>query len=187
MSIEVGFPPDEGDMVFLGSGLPSSSLGWINNIYSNHFDISFKFRGDFGHKIANLARQRYEIGDQFSDFNVIKSNLYEDFNHVQGFSSYYVEDGSYLLFESLSINYKLKKLNLKHVDQLSLALTLNNLFYVSSYTGLDPNARLTDSGGTLNGSRSNIEFNPSVMSPGIDRINRYPLERIISLSIRLIL
>ena len=55
-------------------------------------------------------------------------------------SSFYVEDGSYLRFQNITLGYNLPKDILKKLNFSKLRVygTANNLFTLTGYSGLDP-------------------------------------------------
>lgn len=178
-----GFVPDLDDYIPLGSGLPNASLSLSQTMDFGKLEITTIIRGDFGHNIANSSRRRYEYLNQFNDYNIIQTPLYESFGFQQPFSSHYVESGSYLVVDNISFRYSLASQNLKAFSALTLGVDFNNILYLSGFSGPDPQVRLSDSGFGLNGSRNGFEFNPLVLSAGIDRINRYPLESSLTISL----
>jgi TonB-linked SusC/RagA family outer membrane protein len=63
-----------------------------------------------------------------------------NFSTTNNFSSYYMEDGSYLRCKSLIIGYTLPSKGLKHfgIQKLRFYVQATNLFTITNYTGLDP-------------------------------------------------
>jgi hypothetical protein len=111
----------------------------------------FNFR--YGNKIINAARMNAE--NMFYDNNqsiavnwrwrkdgdvtYIPRALYATGYNWLG-SDRYVEDGSFLRLKYLTFNYSLPKEILKQfsLDRVNLYLTLNNIFVLTAYTGVDP-------------------------------------------------
>ena len=74
-------------------------------------------------------------------------------------SDCYIEIGSYLRLQSLSIGYTFRKFN-DWIQSAQVYVTCNNVFTITSYKGLDP------------------EVNLGGIDPGVDyRWNNYPHTR----------
>ncbi|MEM9528350.1 MAG: SusC/RagA family protein, partial [Bacteroidota bacterium] len=62
-----------------------------------------------------------------------------NFSTSQQSTSYYVEDGSYLRMNNLTLGYTLPDGALGGgIENLRLAISANNLFTITNYEGLDP-------------------------------------------------
>jgi iron complex outermembrane receptor protein len=80
--------------------------------------------------------------------------VFADYNH---FSDYWLEDGSYLKIDNITIGYTFKFKENKYARSLRLYATGQNLYTLTSYSGLDP------------------EINTSCIDyPGIEINNFYP-------------
>jgi len=62
------------------------------------------------------------------------------FSTTNNFSSYYLEDGSYLRLKSLILGYTVPSGGLKKygIERLRIYIQGTNLFTATKYTGLDP-------------------------------------------------
>ncbi|OAV74609.1 TonB-linked outer membrane protein, SusC/RagA family [Bacteroidales bacterium Barb7] len=89
-------------------------------------------------------------------------------------SSYYVEDGSYLRLKNLQLGYTFPKKLMApaHIENLRIYGSVQNLFTITKYKGLDP-----EMGGNDNSDPRDF---------GIDR-SHYPQARTIMLGLSLIL
>ena len=64
--------------------------------------------------------------------------------HLSGYnwlgSDRYVEDGSFWRIKNIQINYAVPSKNLKFIklNQLNMYMTINNLFTLTRYSGVDP-------------------------------------------------
>jgi hypothetical protein len=60
-------------------------------------------------------------------------------------SDRYVEDGSFIRFKSFTLRYSFdkKKLEKSFIKDCSIWLTMNNIYFWSGYTGLDPEVSLS--------------------------------------------
>lgn len=152
---------DELDIVYLGNSNPKVNGGFGTTIRYKDFSCTAFFNFRYGNKIVNAARMyaenMYGLNNQSvavnwrwrkdGDVTDMPRALYNYGYNWLG-SDRYVEDGSFLRLKYLTFNYsmplaKLKKLNLK---QLSFYLTINNLFVLTKYTGVDPEVGYGDLG-----------------------------------------
>ncbi|MCR4921448.1 MAG: SusC/RagA family TonB-linked outer membrane protein [Bacteroidaceae bacterium] len=151
---------DRYDMVYLGNSNPKCSGGFGFTFYYGRFSINTGFNFRMGNKIVNMARMTYESmrnndnqsfattwrwrknGDG-NDGPVIPRAL----SSKLGFRSYnslpsdrYVENGNYLRFQYLQVNYDFNPAKLKKfgVKTLKLFASVNNIWVWTKYTGVDP-------------------------------------------------
>ena len=154
--------PETKDRTITGCAQPSVTLGWNNSFNYKNWNLTAFFTGVFGGKIYNSARAHYTSAQMFSDGkNVLKEFL--DYPAGDATSSLpsdrYLEDGSYVRLQTLSLGYTFKNLA-GWLQSLQLYVNANNLFTITNYTGLDP------------------ECNLGGIDPGIDyRWSRYPHTR----------
>lgn len=118
-------------------------------------------RGVVGNKILNLTRWAY--GPQASaSMNIFmkdvnKSNtIYADKSH---FSDFYLEDGSYVKLDNLTLGYNLPIKNNKYIQSMRIYLTGQNLFTITAYSGQDPEVNTT---GVWDAGIDNCDFYPTV-------------------------
>ena len=148
---------DRYDMVYLGNSNPKCNGGFGFTLYYGRFSINTGFNFRMGNKIVNMARMTYESmrsndnqsfattwrwrknGDETVIPRALTSNLgYRSYNSLP--SDRYVENGNYLRFQYLQLNYdfdpaKLKKFGVK---TLKLFASVNNIWVWTKYTGVDP-------------------------------------------------
>lgn len=144
---------DELDIVYLGNSNPLFNGGFGPTFRFKNFSFTAFFNYRVGNKIVNAARMMAEnmhstnnqsIAVNYrwrkdGDETTIPRALYNYGYNWLG-SDRFVEDGSFIRFKYLTFNYSVPKEKLKalHIDRLSFYLTFNNLFVLSSYTGVDP-------------------------------------------------
>jgi hypothetical protein len=73
------------------------------------------------------------------------------------FSDYYLEDGSYIKLDNITVGYTFHFKENKYVNSLRLHATAENVFTITKYSGIDPEVNTSD-----------------VWSPGIDAAGFYP-------------
>jgi len=143
------------DRVDLGNVMPVVSFGFNNNFTYKDFDLNVFLRSSLGNKIYNQAKR--ELLDTDGDRNTIKEavNRWTPQNQSQTIQaansnrnnptgnapiSIFVEDGSYLRLANLTFGYSLSPdaLTAIGIKQLRIYTTMNNLFVLTGYSGLDP-------------------------------------------------
>lgn len=150
---------DELDIVYLGSSLPKLTGGFGFKLKYNRLSLNVQFNYRYGNKVVNAARMGLENmatsnnqsrsvnwrwrneGDNFP--NMLPRAVTEKiglihYNYLG--SDRFVEDASFLRLNYLQLSYALDSKILKQwgLSQLSLYLTLNNLFVITKYSGADP-------------------------------------------------
>ena len=148
------------DYHYAGSAQPKVLLGWGNNFQYKKFDLSIFFRGVFGNKIFNATR-----ADLFRPSTAMTNNILVDAGNESPndlnsykYSSRFIEDGSYIRLDNMTLGYNFGKVG-KYIQSVRLYETINNLFVITKYSGIDPEV---EQGGT---------------APGVDSNNFYPKTR----------
>jgi len=145
----------------IGHAQPIMTYGWNNTIRWKDLDITLFFRGVVGNDVLNVKRWAY--GPQSSQgMNVFMKDVkgLADGTSVyrQGvFSDYYLEDGSYIKLDNITVGYTFHFKENKYVNSLRLHATAENVFTITKYSGIDPEVNTSD-----------------VWSPGIDAAGFYP-------------
>ncbi len=153
--------PVEGvDYKYLGSAQPKLLLGWNNTFKYNNWDLNVFIRGVFGNKIFNATR-----ADLFRPNTVQYANILADVANESPsdynayfYSSRFIEDGSFIRFDNATLGYNVKKSG-STFKNLRVYGSVNNLFVITKYTGVDP------------------EVNQGGIAPGVDYNNFYPKTR----------
>lgn len=160
---EVTNSPAYKDRTITGSAQPKLNLGLNNTFNYKNWNADMFFTGVFGNKIYNGTRAHYTAPDFFSGGkNVLKEYVTsrpvtDNLSNIP--SDRYIENGSYLRLQSLSIGYTFRKCN-DWIQSAQVYVTCNNVFTITSYKGLDP------------------EVNLGGIDPGVDyRWNNYPHTR----------
>jgi TonB-dependent starch-binding outer membrane protein SusC len=89
-------------------------------------------------------------------------------------SSYWVEDGSYVRLRTLQVAYNLPPAIVRWIPAARVYLQAENLFTITGYSGLDPSLPVAASGGNTGDIRDEAR--------GIDQ-GVYPSNRIITIGI----
>ncbi len=175
------------DRTIIGDGLPDFSLGFQSSFRYANWDFNFFLRGDFGHDLANMYRVFYEplgTGSREIDKNVKTEFFNENLRANPQFSSYYVEDASYIALDNATLGYTFNLGEKSKLSKIRLYLTGQNLFFITDYTGVDPSPRYGDPGESDNGGDTPLGAgNP--LYPGLDRRNIYFRTRTITFGLNL--
>ncbi|MFK7947032.1 MAG: SusC/RagA family TonB-linked outer membrane protein [Saprospiraceae bacterium] len=167
----------------IGNGMPSFNYGITNAFRYKDFDFSFFLRGDYGHDLANMYRAFYEGVNARSIDNIVNTEYFtEDLKATPRFNSYYVEDASYMVLDNLTFGYTLRPGEGSSVSKVRLYLTGRNLFWITNYTGVDPQPRFSDSGATDNGGTAGTA---DPLYAGFDRRNTYFTTRSLTFGLNL--
>jgi hypothetical protein len=140
---------DDSDRTYLGSPIPKFTLGFNTNLSWKGFDLSANFYAALGQKIIrNYERQQpyanqlaYNL-ERWSGPNTsnTQARLTTELTRNNVFSSFYVEDGSFLRLRNLQLGYTLSpKWTVKHgMQSIRIYVAANNLFTWTRYQGFDP-------------------------------------------------
>jgi iron complex outermembrane receptor protein len=156
---------DNLDKVKQESPFPDWIMGLTGNVSYKNFDLNFTMRANLGaHVYNNLASFSGNYSRVITDIvpgNMHASVLKTGFVEPQIFSDSYLENASFLRMDNITLGYTVP------TDKLNLRVygTIQNLFVITNYSGLDPEL----------GNPANDE-NPNSATFGIDN-NVYPRSR----------
>lgn len=148
---------DDNDRCIIGDPNPDLSLGLNLAFKYKAFTIDMFFAGDFGFDIqnhmkrqllsmnyGNLATNRgVDILNAWTPTNTdtdIPALSLTDDNNEARFSTYYVENGSYMKMKYLKLSYSLPKNLIRKIGATNLDVygQVENVFTITKYKGLDP-------------------------------------------------
>lgn len=189
------------DRAIIGSPYPDFTAGLDLSLRRGNWDVSATFFGTFGNKIFNEEKYWYVF--RYFDTNV-RSDLLANAAVLNGpcagatcpgkltnpgalyprldandafsrqFSSYWVEDGSYVRLRNLQIGYNVPPGLVRWIPVARIYLQAENLFTLTGYSGLDPSLPVPDVTGAAGDTRDQYH--------GIDQ-GVYPSNRIITIGI----
>lgn len=163
------------DRTIIGSPHPDFTGGLNFSASWKNFDMSLFLFGSYGNDIWN---QNYE----FTVFRLYSTNVRQDRltdswtpantgakypqldqndQYSDQYSSFYVEDGSYLRLKNLQIGYTVPKM--AWFQNIRIYLQAQNLFTLTKYTGLDPalpTISTTGSSGNQSDQAMGIDYGP---------------------------
>jgi len=176
---------NELDKTFIGSPHPDFTVNLINDLAYKNFDFTFFFRGVYGNEVYNLLKrdlagtgawvnQSTEVQDRWTLDNLDGSQPRangNDPNINRRVSDRFVEDGSFLRLQNLSIGYNVPRAKTEGIgiSNARFYLSGQNLFTLTNYTGYDPEIG---------------SFNQNPLINGVDN-GRFPVARSYTFGINL--
>ena len=181
----------EDDRDIIGDNYPKFSYGFNTSLTWKGLSFSCSFDGQYGNKVINFSR--YYIANNEGGVNSMAVSL----NRYQGaytqpyetngdmmfranrsqknlntkFSTYFVEDASFLRMTNLTLGYTIpdnKVFKTLHLQRFHIYFSVDNVFTATKYTGYNPD----------------VDYNASNTAPGLD-FGTYPLARSFSGGIKL--
>ena len=147
------------------NALPKFIYGFSFNTRYKNLDAAINFRGSYGGKIYNGTLTNLNNKGRLADGdNVSKDAIATGFTKPQ-ISDYFVESGSFLRLDNMSVGYNFSLKTGSAVKSLRAFAAANNLFIITSYKGTDPEV-------AADGRNMNIE-----------NINVYPKNRAFSIGL----
>ena len=176
------------DRTIIGSPHPSFTGGVDLGLRRGNWDLSATFFGTFGNKIFNA--QKYWYVFRYFDTNVRKDLLTDSWTPTntnpkyprldatdvfsRQFSSYWIEDGSYVRLRNLQLGYNLPPAVIRWIPAARVYVQAENLFTITGYTGIDPALPAGSAFGAAGDIRDQVR--------GIDQ-GAYPSNRTITIGI----
>ena len=151
----------KGDYTIIGHGLPKYTAGWNNTFSYKGVELNIFIQGVFGFDKLNFLygaamanggdfrqamltdiKNRYIPGvNETSDIPAFSST---NMNFIQ--SSRFVSKGDFIRFKNVSLAYTLPKALLRNIASLKIFASVMNLYTITNYKGMDPEASNTGSG-----------------------------------------
>ena len=175
---------DEKDRTYIGNPHPDFTFGFTNNFKYKNFDLSIFLQGSYGNDLLNLTRKEtVGLSRLYTNQLNIAQDYYTPDNIDSAFprprrgddnqnlfiSDRYVEDGSYLRIQNVSLGYNLPQTFCQkfYLSNLKVYGTIQNLYTFTNYSGYDPEIG---------------SFNGDALQMGVDR-GRYPIPRTFTLGL----
>ena len=143
----------------IGNAQPLFTFGWNNTVRYNNIDATIFFRGVYGNDVLNLTRWAYGPRPSQADNLFMKdvNGANVVYTNKACFSDYYLEDGSYIKLDNITIGYTYDLPENSSIEKMRFYITGQNLLTITKYSGQDPE----------------VDTN-SVWSAGIDYCDFYP-------------
>ncbi len=137
---------NEKDKYFYKSANPEYTFGFSTKFIYKNFDIGINLRANIGNFVYNAVEaERCNVGsggiyslNYLS--NKLRSAVKRGFQGTSSFtylSDYFVENGSFLRCDNITIGYSFKNL-LKEISNARIYAAVQNPFLITGYSGLDP-------------------------------------------------
>jgi len=174
----------EADRTFIGNPHPDFTYGFTNNFRYKGIDLSIFIQGSYGNDILNLTRRSgtlnaFPYTNQLSEAagywtpDNSNSDIPRPVNNLGHanllISDRYVEDGSYLRIQNITVGYSLPTDIISRVKltKLRIYAGVQNLYTFTKYEGYDPEVG---------------SFNQDALLTGVDN-GRYPSPRTITMGL----
>ncbi len=139
----------ETDDVFLGNPNPDFSYGLRNSFNYKQWDLNVFVYGQYGNDVLNLTAEHYVLTGNGVSAKRLNRWTPENPNtdipaaHAptpQRVSSFWVEDGSFLRIQNVTLSYSLpvKKWQNAPLRNAQIGLAVDNLAVITGYSGYDP-------------------------------------------------
>ncbi|MFA9392764.1 MAG: SusC/RagA family TonB-linked outer membrane protein [Prolixibacteraceae bacterium] len=172
------------DRTRLGSPVPDFTYSLSVNLMYQNFDLSLFFNGVYGNEIFNHNRyhsetlaksfnQSVQVLEAWTPTNPSTTTPRYTEQHTNNYalaSSRFIEDGSYARFQNITLGYTLTSTFLNKIKFSNVRVygTVQNLFTITNYSGLDPELYVGD----------------DVLGRGIDN-SIYPMSRTFAFGIEI--
>lgn len=185
-----GRPDPMEDFTPIGNAFAKTYLGISNRISWKNFRIDALLRGVLGHDLINHNHSFYSFPRTIGQYNVLEEG-FEEFQGLEWtfpeFTNRDVENASFLRLAFLTVAYELSLPEGSGIKNLELSFSAQNLFTLSTYSGMNPEYRIEDRQDRDRAlpflGLGNGQGNPMV--PGMDRRNSYPVSRSFILGLKM--
>jgi TonB-linked SusC/RagA family outer membrane protein len=146
------------DKHYLGSAQPKFTASFSSTFTYKDFDFSFFFQGSFGNKIFNLLQQQLEMTTTSTNVSAVLLDRWDSLSNPNGkypkvvnapvvqVADIYIENGSYIRLKNITLGYTFPKNIASKIlaKQIRVYVSAKNLFTITHYSGLDPEANYYD-------------------------------------------
>ena len=135
------------DRLIQGSALPTYTYAFNPSFQYKNLDISMLWRGSGGNKIYNGLKSNLSYLENIGKSNVLESAIPLGLFTSKYGSDLWLEDGSFLRLENVTVGYNLHFEKIKYIESVRISLTGNNLLLITPYSGIDPELNLSGANG----------------------------------------
>jgi len=142
----------------IGNAQPKFTASFSNTVAYKKFDLSFFLQGSFGNKIFNLLQQQLEKTTTTQNVSAVLLDRFDSAANPNGrfpkvvnapvvqVADVYIEDGSYVRLKNITLGYNFPKNIASKIlaKQIRVYISAQNLFTITKYKGLDPEANFYD-------------------------------------------
>lgn len=158
----------DNDRINAGSYIPTFTYGLNLGLNYKNFDFSVDTYGVGGNKIYNGKKAQRFVGENVE--SAVLDNFWtpsnpnalnpKPFNAVPRPSTYYIEDGSYLRINNITLGYTVAKM-INTIDKIRIYATATNPFIFTNYSGFSPEISGGDNGNPLQGAGIELDAYPT--------------------------
>lgn len=131
---------DENDRCIIGDPNPDWSGSLNIDISWRNLDFNVFFNGVFGNDVINTKKfdQPGNMPLRWTKDN--PTNDYPRLNSTRQtkFSDWWIEDGSFVRIQNMSLGWTIPFKNVKWIDSIRLSVNVNNLYTFTKFSGYDP-------------------------------------------------
>ncbi|MCU7550605.1 TonB-dependent receptor [Chitinophagaceae bacterium LB-8] len=201
---------DINDRTILGNIQPDFTAGLTNTLRYKGFEFSFMLQGVFGSEIwnqqtrfskfwndsrnsyasvTNYWKSEQEPGDgkTFKPYATYSANAQGKAAFIQGYSNYWMEDGTFVRIKNLRASYSLPNSVLKKTPIKNVRVYANaeNVYVFSDYVGYDPeNSTYSVGTSSVPGANGGNSSNPPGLLLGAD-YGAYPIPLIVTFGVKM--
>ncbi|WP_035669158.1 TonB-dependent receptor [Flavobacterium sp. 83] len=135
------------DRMIKGSALPTYTYAFNPTFQYKNLDVSMLWRGSGGNKIYNGLRSSLSYLENIGKANILDSAIPLGLFTSKYGSDLWLEDGSFLRLENVTVGYNFHFEKIKYIESVRLSLTGNNLLLITPYSGIDPELNMSGSNG----------------------------------------
>ena len=186
---------DYNDITKIGKSQPKFIFGWSNRFSYRNFELSMLIQGSYGNDIFSMVRvlteasnwgdatmarmlNKWTPDNQNTDIPAFTDHRTRELTGawqnkligVDGRTSRYVEDGSYVRLKNITLSYNVKSIRLSDagIKNLRVYVSGNNLITITDYMGFDPEVSSFNSNDAMGGVDSGNYPSAKVITFGID-------------------
>ncbi len=138
---------DYQDQVVLGSATPNWFVGFGTTFTFNRFDLDMQFNGALGGDI--VSEQKFSGEKSLGRWTVDNpTDSYPSLRDGRNLllSDWWIEDGSYIRVSNITLGYNFDAAKFKLIKSLRLFASCANPYVFTSFSGVDPEVSMFDSG-----------------------------------------
>jgi TonB-dependent starch-binding outer membrane protein SusC len=142
---------------------PRIFLGFSSGVTVGDFNFGFVLRGSIDNYVYNNVNSNLGLFKPSSSAYLINSTrnaLNVNFTNNQYFSDYYIENGSFLRADNITLGYNLSNILKSKRMTARVSAIVQNAFVITKYTGIDPEI--------ANGIDNNFYPRPRTVSLGLN-------------------
>ncbi|MDR2650924.1 MAG: TonB-dependent receptor [Prevotellaceae bacterium] len=170
---------NNGNPEVLGDVQPDLTLGLAFDFTYRNFDLNISTYGMFGQKVLNAQAMNISYAGRAPSYNILDSYLTSGIDDKVTYSSYWIEDASFLRIQGITIGYTFPSSFLKKagINKLRCYITGENLFVITGYSGIDPEISIDG--------LATPGIDKSISTSSVDNVNYYPRPRTFSFGVNI--